>query len=106
MDSVVYYRDSDGKVIGHTTSHGRVNIEKELPHWGPGVSSLRVPSVNHEATKIFRVINGQLVSENDPDAISDNTNKKALARSAFMKLKTITGLTNTEILVIFRGIRT
>lgn len=95
---VMYYKDSDGIVVGHTASPGRVDIQKELEAWGPGISALEVSSYTKQPGKIRRVVNGQLIFEDNP-VISTKAADRAAGKQELVKL----GLTQAQVDALFGG---
>lgn len=102
MGSAVYYRDSDGVVIGSTTSEGRIDIAIELPHWGAGVSAIRAASVPRQIYgKRLRVVNASLIEEDDPEAVAKIEKSKKDRRDGINKLKDL-GLTEDQIKALMK----
>lgn len=96
-DTVLYYRDSDGVVIGSTTSPNRVNADLELTNYDSGISYLRrAGSVQTGEGKILKVVNNSVVQEDDLEFIARRTSKRNLENLARAKLLVL-GLTNDEI---------
>lgn len=98
MHSVVYYRISDGKVVGSTTSQNEPNLEEELPHYGAGIAALRVdPSeADVRSGKLRKVTNGKLEHIDDADYLDKKEKLDKDKKSGVNKLKDI-GLTEDEI---------
>ena len=99
MDTVVYYRDSDGIVVGSTRAPNPVNIQAELNAWGAGISALRVADDSIQKGKLRRVVNGRLVHEDD---ISTN-NRIAARKAALDLLQASAGLTDEQMRLVFGG---
>lgn len=97
--TVAYYRISDGKFMGSTSSPGTINVELELSHWGPGVAAMEVSSVPNTDGKTKKVVNGQLV-EVDNQAYLD---KKAKIKAAESRVKQKLGITDEEYRLLFGG---
>ena len=97
MGSVVYFKDSDGMVVGATIVPKEVNIDVELPHWGPGISALRVIALPpHDRLKKLKVVNGNLIQVVN-QVVKDHDKKlKKDKKDGRDKLKAL-GLTDDEM---------
>lgn len=107
MKAVVYYRVSDGKVMGSTSAvlkengeYGKIDIQFELKSWGPGIAALEVSDDSPQVGKIRKVVNGSLIHEDDPSYVDLIQNKRRLWDKVKMRLL----LTNEEM-ELFMGRR-
>lgn len=99
MDSVVYYKVSDGIVVGSTSSPRTVNVQAELNAWGAGIAALRVADDSLQRGKIRRVVNGRLVHEDD----ISTSNRIAARKAALDLLQASAGLTAEQMRLVFGG---
>lgn len=99
--NVVYYRDSDGSVIGSTSSPGNVDTQMELTHWGAGVSALEVDSLPFEKFKKLKVAGGVLSLVDDTDALAKKQKNDKDRADGIAKLKVL-GLTDDQIKALIR----
>ena len=84
---------SDGSVVGSHESPNAVNIDVELPGYGPGVLALRVSSAASVQGKKRVVVGNQLTHVADPEYIARIQRRK----SAWTKTKTVLLLTDDEM---------
>lgn len=98
MDTALYYRISDGLVVGSTTSPGEVNAEQELSHYGSGHGYVKGNPVDMSG-KIRRVVGGKVITEPDPASDKIKLDRKNGMGKAVQKL----GLSQDEAKALFGG---
>ena len=97
MNHVVYYRDSDGVVVGSSSVDGQIDVSAELVGWGPGVSFLEVRDPSIRTGFIRKVVGGQLIHE--PDPVHQARAQKQ--RQAWDKIKLRLTLDDEEMKIMF-----
>ena len=102
METVVFYRQSDGVVIGSHTSPGQINVEKELSGFGPGVSALKA-DYSYTPDMIATVSNGVLTQAPDPVAIANKQKKLQDRADGLDSIKKKVGLTDDQLKALFGG---
>lgn len=98
METVVYYRESNGEVLGLSVGNN-LNIQSEKDSFGRGVGHLIVPTKPDLRDKTARVVNGNLIVEDDILF----SNKKQKRSEALEALRSATGLTVAQMKEIFGG---